>query len=293
MRVAAAGGSRAPGSTVALEISLLGGLSVRCGHRELDVPGGKAHLLLAYLVEHRDRAIDRADLIEALWPADPPVRPEVTVRPLLSRLRAALGVELLRGRGVGRVELPVADVDTERVAAVLERARSALSEGLTEEAARQARVAVRLYEREFLPGLDAPWIDERRRELEDDREEALRLLASAALSLQRSWLEPGRQAARELVKRDQCDERGHALLMRLHAAVGEIAEALRVYESLRRRLRDELGTIPSAELRELHAELLQADAEAVPVRPGHVSAVISTRWRRPARQRRRPDRCRV
>ncbi|MFZ1993340.1 MAG: BTAD domain-containing putative transcriptional regulator [Solirubrobacteraceae bacterium] len=52
-------------------------------------------------------------------------------------------------------------------------------------------------------------------------------------------------------------ERGHALLMELLTARGTSAEALRVYERLRRRLRDELGAIPVPELRELQERLLR------------------------------------
>lgn len=41
-------------------------------------------------------------------------------------------------------------------------------------------------------------------------------------------------------------ERGHALLMSILVARGTEPEALRVYEELRRRLRDELGALPGA-----------------------------------------------
>ncbi len=51
-------------------------------------------------------------------------------------------------------------------------------------------------------------------------------------------------------------EDGHRLLMEVLAARGNPAEALQVYDALRRRLRDELGTAPGEELRALHARLL-------------------------------------
>lgn len=38
------------------------------------------------------------------------------------------------------------------------------------------------------------------------------------------------------------------------------AEALRIYEQLRSRLRDELGTVPSPETQELHERLLHQEA---------------------------------
>jgi pentatricopeptide repeat protein len=41
------------------------------------------------------------------------------------------------------------------------------------------------------------------------------------------------------------------------ARKGNVAEALAVYEQLRRRLGDELGIVPCAETRASHAELLR------------------------------------
>jgi len=72
-----------------------------------------------------------------------------------------------------------------------------------------------------------------------------------------SELAPGERAARELVAAAPYRERAHALLMRILVARGNGAEALRVYEALRERLRDDLGASPSPELRELQAELLR------------------------------------
>jgi DNA-binding SARP family transcriptional activator len=45
--------------------------------------------------------------------------------------------------------------------------------------------------------------------------------------------------------------------MGLLAARGNPAEALRVYEALRERLRDDLGIAPAPRLRELQAQLLR------------------------------------
>ena len=65
------------------------------------------------------------------------------------------------------------------------------------------------------------------------------------------------ESARELVAIAPYRERAHALLMQILVARGNGAEALRVYEALRERLRDDLGATPAPELRELQAELLR------------------------------------
>ena len=44
--------------------------------------------------------------------------------------------------------------------------------------------------------------------------------------------------------------------MQILAARGNGAEALRVYEALRERLRDELGAAPAPELRDLQEQIL-------------------------------------
>jgi SARP family transcriptional regulator, regulator of embCAB operon len=86
---------------------------------------------------------------------------------------------------------------------------------------------------------------------------ALECYTAVALGIGGSELAPGERCARELVAAAPFRERGHTLLMGILAARGNGAEALRVYEALRRRLRDELGTAPAPELRELQARLLR------------------------------------
>jgi DNA-binding SARP family transcriptional activator len=54
------------------------------------------------------------------------------------------------------------------------------------------------------------------------------------------------RCARRLISRAPFRESGHRLLMEVLAARGDAAEALLVYDELRRRLREDLGTAPSA-----------------------------------------------
>src|SRR5207244_10492370 len=50
-------------------------------------------------------------------------------------------------------------------------------------------------------------------------------------------------------------ETGYRLLMEAHAAAGNRAEALRVYDRCRRLLADELGTYPSPETESIYRDL--------------------------------------
>lgn len=56
--------------------------------------------------------------------------------------------------------------------------------------------------------------------------------------------------------------RADAALAEVLEAAGNVAEALRVYDNVRCRLRDELGTAPSPALQALHLRLLRTGAPA-------------------------------
>jgi DNA-binding SARP family transcriptional activator len=90
------------------------------------------------------------------------------------------------------------------------------------------------------------WID-----LEAAEEAIHRAESAVALGVGGSELASGEKCARELVAREPFRERAHELLMELLAARGNVAEALRLYEGLRVRLRDELGAAPAGALRDL------------------------------------------
>jgi DNA-binding SARP family transcriptional activator len=106
--------------------------------------------------------------------------------------------------------------------------------------------------RQFLPGEDAPWIDEIRRQLDELYVRALEVVGNACVRIGGGELDTAERTARTLVERQPYRESGHRLLMEVLAARGNAAEALLVYDGLRRLLRDELGTSPSATTQDLH-----------------------------------------
>jgi DNA-binding SARP family transcriptional activator len=112
-------------------------------------------------------------------------------------------------------------------------------------------VALFTARRGFLPGEDLPWAEEHRRRLEEIRSASLECYAAVALGVGGTELAPGERVAREHVAIEPYRERAHALLMQILVARGNAAEALRVYEALRTRLRDDLGASPAPELRAL------------------------------------------
>jgi DNA-binding SARP family transcriptional activator len=240
-----------------LSFGLMGRPWAVAGGTDVAVPPGQAWLLLAYLLERRGRSVERSELVAALWPGEPPASADVAVRALLSRLRAVLGRELLTGRGCARVE-PLEDVwlDVDELCELHRRVRRAVRAGEPGLAAELASETLQRPEQQYLAGLDVPWVHERRRELENLREEALAILAQSALALGDPWLLPGRRAARDLAERRPFSEGAIELLMRLEVAAGDTPLALLAYEDLRRRLRTELDVVPGGRLRDLHITLL-------------------------------------
>jgi DNA-binding SARP family transcriptional activator len=245
---------------LATRIQLCGRLAVELHGRELTpkLPAGQAQVLFTYLTVTRALPSGRDELIEALWPYRSRAGADTALSALLSRLRSVLGGDALRGRSEIHLQLPPdAWIDLEAAEDAIHRAEAAVIQGDWVRGWGPSLVALFTARRGFLPRQDLPWAEEHRRRLEEIRVAALECYAAVALGVGGSELPPGERAARELVELAQYRERSHALLMQILAARGNSAEALLVYESLRRRLRDELGATPAPELRELQQQLLR------------------------------------
>jgi DNA-binding SARP family transcriptional activator len=218
------------------------------------LPGRQGRLLLVYLVLHRLRVVPRSELIEALWPRELPRAAESSLSALLSRLRRVVPIE---GRSEVRLDLPAdAFVDLEAAFEAIHRAESAARRNAWIEAWAPARVALHTASRGFLPGEDAPWIDEQGNRLEDLRLRALEAVAAAGLGLGGTELDAALRSGRALVQLAPLRESGYRILMQALETDGNPAEALAVYDLLRTRLRDELGAAPGEATQALHRALL-------------------------------------
>ena len=241
-------------------IQLCGRLAVELAGRDLTtkLPGGQARVLFTYLTVRRALPSQRVQMIVALWPWRAPDGADASLSALLSRLRSGLGNDVLAGRSDVIVLLPQdAWIDLEAAEEAIHRAEAAVAQQDWSRGWGPSLVALFTARRGFLPGEDLPWAEEYRRRLDEIRIAALECYAAVALGVGGSELAPGERAARELIAAAPYRERAHAVLMQLLVARGNGAEALRVYETLRERLRDELGATPAPELRELQAELLR------------------------------------
>ena len=214
-------------------------------------------MLFGYLAINRRRAVTRDEVVEALWPARAPRGAEGALRALVSRLRRVLGGDLLRGRSSLQLVLArEAWLDVEAADAAIHQAESAVQRGSWHEAWAPSHIALNVSRRTFLEGFETPWIDERRRHLDDVRLRALECWTTAGLGIGGAELADAEAAARKLIAEAPLRESGYLLLMQVLDARGNPAEAFRAYERLRKTLDEELGVTPGPGARELHARLL-------------------------------------
>ena len=228
------------------------GMLLRAGR----LPGRQGRRLFVYLALERSRPVTRDELVESLWPQQPPTAFDMALSAIVSKLRSLLeqlGLDrraLTAASGCYRLELPAGSwIDIETANESVHMAEAALLAGDTRAGYGPAVVACAILRRPFLPGEDAPWIETRRGILRHSLLRALDCLAQIhgmngerALAL---------RAAQDSVELEPFREEGHRRLMLIHQASGNRAEALRAYAKLRSLLRAELGTSPSPETRRL------------------------------------------
>jgi len=273
----------APAPRAGTVIDLCGALRVQIAERDVAglLPGRQGRALFAFLVVNRRRPVARVELLDVLWPADPPDAPDAGLSTVLARVRRAVGDGVIEGRAELALHLdPGADVDVERAGACCEMAERALARGNHAAATRAAQEALAIVTQPLLPGVDGAWIDSARAELAALEPGLLEVLGRASLLAgDREGLGAAERAGRTLAERHPFRESGYALLMEAQARLGNAAEATLTYDRVRVLLRDELGTVPSPGLAALHDQLLRDgrlgdDPPQAPAAPAPPSGVV-------------------
>ena len=200
--------------------------------------------IVAFLAISRVPVI-RARLAASLWPDVADQRANGDLRSALWRLRRVTGV--IRELD-SRLELaPGIDVDVSEMtelthALIVEPVRPALD-----------RVPDLVHGDEILPGWDEEWLI-----VERERYRLLRLRAlerSAEALLADGEHAAALDAALACVATEPYRESAHRLVVRIHLAEGNTAQAVRSYRSFRSLLDEELGIAPSALMDDLVAPL--------------------------------------
>ncbi len=248
-------------------VQLCGRFVARIEGRRVEsaMPGPQGRLLFALLAVNRHREISRDEAVDALWGEAAPSAPGIALSALLSKLRGAVGAELIEGKAELRLVLPSgAWVDVEAAIEAIHRAAASLAAEDWTRAYSKATVALHIAERGFLPGIQAPWVDDWRTRMDDVLINAHEAVGTAELALGGSEIPLAEGHARELVRLAPFRESGYLLLMEALDRRGNTAEALLVHDRLRCLLRDELGIAPGPGVQALHERLLRRGTGVAP-----------------------------
>jgi YVTN family beta-propeller protein len=285
-----------------MRVFLAGRVAIEAGEVRIDearFPGRQGRLVFAYLVLEQGRPVPHEELAEALWGEALPAAWKKALTVLVSKIRGLLaecGMDdekaLTSAFGCYRLDLPDdAWVDVIAAGKTVQEAEDALASGELERAKTAVIRAESLARPSFLPGDDGVWVDAKRRELANVLVRALACLADASSLAGDSVAAVKR--AEEAVALEPFRESGYRRLMEIHAAAGNRAEALRVYERCRRLLADELGAFPSPETEAIYRDLLRTPAHAPPTVDKPAATNDASLPLAPRASRRRPRRLAV
>ncbi|MFF2504692.1 BTAD domain-containing putative transcriptional regulator [Streptomyces sp. NPDC058067] len=235
-----------------MRFGILGPLDVRAPDgTPLDPGGPRPRALLTLLLLEAGRTVPAERLIDGLYGEAPPAGAANALQSQVSRLRKRLSLDIGATPAGYRLAVGPDDVDVHRFERLAAEGGQALTAGDPARASALLHEALGLWRGPALADLPAAFgsrLEEVRLTAAQTRIEAELALGSGA------GLVP---ELRDLIAAHPLSERLYGQLMRALHAGGRPAEALAVYEEVRRVLTDELGADPSAELSALHLELLR------------------------------------
>ncbi|WP_236648524.1 AfsR/SARP family transcriptional regulator, partial [Micromonospora sicca] len=257
-----------------LRFELLGPQRAWYADRELDLGPGKQRAVLAVLLLSAGRPVPTGQIVEAVWPDEPPANGTNVVQKYVAGLRRVLEPDR-SPRTPGQV-LSLTDagyllriapeaVDAVRFERGVQRARQRHAAGRTAEALAELTAALRLWQGEPFTGFAGPVFEAARHRLVELRAVALESRAELELESGRHRELIGELV--ELVAEFPVRERlRHQLMLALHRS-GRQAEALAAYREFADLLREEYGIEPGEVLRELHRRILRSDPTLLKATP--------------------------
>ncbi|TQE25710.1 tetratricopeptide repeat protein [Streptomyces ipomoeae] len=251
---------RVPARGTLVEIHVLGPVGLGTPERRLGLGSVKQQLLMAALAVDIGRPVPLDTLVDRLWD-DPPARARENVHTYVSRIRRAIRTAepgsttpaiTQRTHTYTLVAAPDT-VDWHRFVRLAERAGTVAAEGDDARAAALLRDAERLWE-EPLAGLPGLWAQRIRGTMAEKRRGVVTARITVEMRLGRFAEMAGELSA--LVDEYRGDEALAGQLMIVYYGSGRHAEALHLYQRVRRTLRSEFGTDPGEELVRIHRHIL-------------------------------------
>ncbi|MFF3493499.1 BTAD domain-containing putative transcriptional regulator [Streptomyces sp. NPDC002795] len=250
-----------------LHFALLGPPQAWRGDDGLELGPVREQALLVALLSRPGRTVSRQQLLDGVWGTEPPGTGTRVIPVYVHRLRRRLDVHaetrsvIETVRGGYRFAPGSACVDVARWEESVAEGHAAKNSGDPDGAVDAWSRALELFRGEPLAGIPGPFAEGER----------LRLAEQRLLAVQEKvdcQLRSGRHAEAlaelfSLTTAHPYNEALATLLMRALHAANRQADALDVYATVRRRLVDEQGVEPGAELRRVHAAVLRGDVAAV------------------------------
>ena len=245
-----------------MELWILGPIEARIADEPLSLSRGKQLTVLGLLLLRAGEIVSTEELVDELWGESPPSSAAHTLEVYVSRLRQLFngrGPSLVR-RGTGYVlELGDAVLDARDFTALAGDVSRAAADSQHELVAVRASEALSLWRGKALVDVELGAIGR----AEADRLEELRLRTLELRIDSELALGSHEQAVGELqplVAQNPYREKFVAQLMLALYRSGRHAEALEAYEQTRRRLDDDLGLQPSADLQQLSAQIVRQES---------------------------------
>jgi DNA-binding response OmpR family regulator len=252
-----------------IEFRLLGQVEVWRDGNRVEMGGPKQRAVLTALLVRAGRVVSLDQLIDDLWPVDPPARAAATVQVFVSNLRRALEPDRPRGTPASLLVTSTPGyvlraepgaIDAHEFVRLAEEGRLALDDDDPELAAELLARAGALWRGAALADVvDAPFAQAEAARLEELRLCCAEDRVDAELSLGRHTAVVAELEQR--VSEYPLRERPRAQLMLALYRSGRQADALATYQAGRRVLRDELGLEPGAPLKALQHAVLCHDAD--------------------------------
>jgi len=251
------------------------------------VPGWRPQqrAVLAALVVDVGRVVPVGVLVDRVWGSAPPRHADRILQSHLSRIRRTLDrgndpaetVRLVRHAGGYRLLTEPDRVDLYRFRRLLQQDRA--QQQVDDDRIASLRQALDLWRGEPLGGVPGDWAARTRQAWQQLRLDATVLWAD--LQLQVGGAAAVIDPLAELLADHPLAEPLAGVLIRALYAVGRPADALDLYATVRRRLADQLGTDPSAELQRLQQAILRGElvpptAQTVAVHSMPVPAQLPT-----------------
>jgi DNA-binding SARP family transcriptional activator/DNA-binding XRE family transcriptional regulator len=242
-------------------VAILGPLAAASRGIRVLIGPARTRTVLGLMVLCQPAGISTDDLLEALWGERPPPTAVTMVQGCISRLRRILGcgqrgrrhlVEMTDGRYrlAGEVR-----IDVTEFLGIAARATHVAERGDYGLACRLYESSLAVWRGPVLADVEVPRQHPALADLAHRRDEVVLRYARAALA--RGTAEQVLPHLRMLCDREPYDESAHAAFMTALALVGRAAEALAIFDGIRRRLDDQLGIRPGRELAATHIEILR------------------------------------